>query len=330
MGYALSPDPGHYSGVLAVDVRGFSEHTDAGQDTIVRLLPEILEQAAERANIRDLMQENRFRAFRGDGYLIGIDPRSVSAVVENFFDALQAELRRRRAELRSLDVEIRLRTSLHLGPVQPFDQLISDSPTGTVTVEAVRMVDAPQLRALLDRSDPAVTMVAVALSDEVIKHVVGAGHTERRATEFVPTPVRIEEKDFTGFGHLRVPVPSGDLLKNGLLNHLDRSDPADAPGGQQSNESPPSNAPAANSFPGSANNATQARDIGGGVRGRSAHAESGGIAVQGNGNTTSRGDIDQSTNKQEFSGQFNTRGDANFGPSSGQRITGAHQETTDE
>ncbi|MBE9375367.1 hypothetical protein IQ251_13015 [Saccharopolyspora sp. HNM0983] len=319
MGHESSPDPGQYSGVLAVDVRGFSKHHDAAQGTIVRTLPEVLNQAAVRANITDFLQENRFRAFRGDGYLIGIEPSSVRAVVDRYFDSLQAELRRRRTELQAVGVQMRMRASLHLGPLQAFDEHLADSPAGTVPVEAMRMIDAPQLRALLDRSDPEVTMVAVAVSDDVMKHVIRGGRTVRRATEFVAAPLRIAEKDFSGTGHLRVPTLSGDLLSSGLLGEADEPDPAEEPGPAETAQHSPT-APVTNFVGGPVTNANQARDIEGGVHMPSVHAETGGTAAMGN--------IDQSTNKQENSGQFTTQGDANFGSSSGRRSNRPHHDTT--
>ncbi|MCX2729482.1 hypothetical protein OOZ19_04470 [Saccharopolyspora sp. NFXS83] len=310
---------GHYTGILAIDVRRFSSHNDVKQRKIVDLLPTVLSESSERAGIAGLMRDNVFRAFRGDGYLIGFNPDLMVAVVDKFFDSLQAELRRRSAELRSAAIELRIRASLHLGPVQSFNILVSDSPSGTVMVETGRMVDAEPVRALLDNSDPKVTLVAAVLSEEVMKQVVESGRTARQPSEFVPAPLRVEAKDYAGKGYLRVPVPSGDLLTSGLLHGQPE------PSIEAADQSVASSGPASNSFTGYADKVIQARDVGGGIHDHSAYAD-GGIAVHGNGNVTAGGDIDKSDNKQEFSGQFNTQGDSNFGPSSGRRIRSNHDQ----
>lgn len=301
---------GDYTGILAVDVHGFGQHkTDRQQQTIVKVLAEVMQQAAIRTGLRDPW-EGRFRAFRGDGYLMGIPPELVAVVVDGFFDALQAELRRRAPQLRSDEITLRLRASLHLGAVQAFDALLQDSPTGKVMIDTNRMVDAEPVKALLDHSDPTVTHVAVVLSESVIKDVVDRGLTIRKTSEFVRAPLQVEAKDYSGVGYLRVPVPSGDLLSSGLLvGQPEPQDEATTEAGSPRVQ---------NSFSGRADNVVQTqhmRDL----TANSARSDSS-TAVSGIGHIVARRDIDQSQNKQEFSGHFYTQGDSNFGQSSGRRI----------
>ncbi|GAA4855394.1 hypothetical protein [Saccharopolyspora rosea] len=307
---------GEYQGMLAVDVRHFSRHDDVQQRMIAEeLLPDVLQRAASRAGFAELWHGRRFRAFRGDGYLLGFHPDLAAAVVDRFFDSLQAELRRRTGEFRSVGVELRLRASLHLGPVQSFNALLADSPSGKVMVDAGRMVDAEPVRSLLDRSDPDVTLVASVLSRAVMEHVVEAGQSTRRPSEFVEAPLRVEAKEYAGTGYLRVPAPSGELLSAGLL----QSQPT-------SRDSASSGAPEAgvdagtfNALPGNAGVAVQAAHVEGGVQDNQVHGVSGGVVAGGNGSVSIGHGVDQSSHKQEFSGQFNTQGDSNFGPSSGRR-----------
>lgn len=301
-------------GILAVDVRRFSKHNDVQQRTIVDLLPDILQQAAERAGLTALWGDNVFRAFRGDGYLLGMSPNLVSAVVDRFFDSLQNELRRRSTGLRSSGVELRVRTSLHLGSVESFDALLTDSPTGRIMVDVNRMVEAPPVRALLDNSDPKVTFVASVLSRTVMEDVVEAGRTARQPSEFIEAPLHVEAKDYSGKGYLRVPALSGDLLRFGLL--WGQPEPA-VDEGKSAPHQPA--AQVSNAMSGHAGNATLARDVQGGISHGLVRDMVSGVSVTGNGNVTAGGDVDQSSTKQEFSGEFRTRGDSNFGPSSGRR-----------
>lgn len=306
---------GEYTGILAVDVRSFSKHNNAQQKTIVELLPDVIKQATSRVGIAELWDEHVFRAFRGDGYLIGFHPDLASAVVDRFFDSLQNELRRRSGEFRAAEIELRLRTSVHLGPVQSFNALIEDSPSGKFMVDTGRMVDAEPVRALLDHSDPNVTFVASVLSRAVMEQVVEAGLTTRQPSEFVEAPLQVEAKEYSGTGYLRVPAPSGELLSLGLLRTQPEPE-SESTTAQRSDLG----APTSNTFSGSAENAMQAGTVHGGVHNNSTRDVSGGIAVSGSGSVNVGGDIDQSSGKQDFSGTFLTQGDSNFGPSSGRRI----------
>jgi hypothetical protein len=298
---------GQYIGVLAVDVREFSKYNNDQQKTIVALLPEILQQAAMRARVEQLWQQNEFRAPRGDGYLVGFSPDLLSAVVDKFFDALQVELRLNSPRFRGLGIEVRLRAAVDLGPVHAFDADVTDSPTGNVMVNATRLADTREVRALLENSDPVVTFVATAVSQAVMKDVVSAGRTVRRPSEFVKTPLRVPGKGYSEVGYLRVPAPSGELLRSGLL--FDE---------RTSKESP-----AAISKTDDTDNRSQetsfeaGRDVSGDVQQRSVRDVSGGVSVTGDNNVTAG--RDQTMHNQDFSGTFLTGADANFGPASGRR-----------
>lgn len=315
---------GEYTGILAVDVRHFSRHNDVQQETIAeQLLPDILERAASRADVAKVWQGSRFRAFRGDGYLLGFHPDLLAAVVDRFFDSLQAELRRRAGDFRAAEVELRLRASLHIGPAQSFDALVVDSsgvdsPSGKVMVDTGRMVDAAPVRSLLDHSDPNVTLVASVLSREVMEHVVEAGLTTRKPSEFVEAPLQVESKEYTGTGYLRAPVPSGQLLSSGLLHGQPTEQ---SPAGRSAQESDVDELEISNVLLGTAGNTVQTRNVHGGIHDSSVRDVSGGVAATSNSSISVGRDIDQSTHmpEQEFSGQFHTSGDSNFGPSSGRR-----------
>lgn len=306
---------GRYTGIMAVDVRRFSAHDDFQQGKIADLLLEVLRQAADRAAIPELLREEVFRAFRGDGYLVGFDPELAPQVVDRYCEALQEELRSRAGGLRAFGIELRLRVSLHLGPVGSFDSLLQDSPSGQAMVESGRMVDAAPVRALLDHSDPEVTLVAAVLSEEVMKHVVGAGRTARRPSEFVAAPLEIAAKDYSGTGFLRVPAPSGELLRSGLLQCLpeqDEPEPAAEP-------DPVPASPVHNEVRGTAGNVVQAGHVRGGIHDHSMRADNGGTTVRGEGNAVAGRDVDQSSREQTFSGKFRGGGDLNLGDGSGRR-----------
>lgn len=311
MGPMLEEDStavGRYIGVLAVDVLQFSRHNNDQQKTIAALLPELLEGAANRAGVEHLWQQNEFLAPRGDGYLVGFRRNLLSAVVDKFFDALQVELRLNSPRFRTLGIEVRLRAAVDLGPVQAFDASVTDSPAGKVMVNAARLADAQEVRMLLENSDPAVTFVALAVSQSVMTDVISAGRTVRQPSEFVETSLRVPGKGYSEVGYLRVPAPSGELLRSGLLFEECVADESPA-AAQEADDTVTAEGNQEASF--------VARDVSGDVQQRSVGEVSGGVSVTGDHNVTAGGN--QTTHNQEYSGTFLTGADANFGPGSGRR-----------
>ncbi|WP_231648533.1 hypothetical protein [Saccharothrix sp. NRRL B-16348] len=276
-----------YVGMLVVDVRHFSKHNNAQQRIIVERLPEILRKVTERTDLASLWEQHQFRAFRGDGYVVGFARDLVGLVVDRFFDALQGELRRQSGQFRAVGVELRVRTSLHLGPVASFDSLLADSPSGRVMVDANRMVDAAAVRALLDNSDPEATFVASVLSRSVMEDVVEAGATARRPSEFVEAPLDVTAKEYSGRGYLRVPAPSGDLLRHGLLGRQPEKPPVDEDRVEARSEGVENRV--SNHVSGPASDVVQARDVRGGIHQNSARDITKNIEVTGNNNTTAGG-----------------------------------------
>lgn len=309
--------PGEYLGVLVVDAEKFGAHDDVQQKKLTSLVPRVLEKAALRSNMGALWNERRFPASRGDGYLFGFDPALLGKLVDVYLDALQSELRSRARGLRTEGMVLRLRASVHVGPLQEFDHLLTDSPAGKVMVDTHRVVDAPQVRALLEQSDPDVTFLGASVSEAVMEHVVRAGHSARRPSEFVAAPLEVVGKDYRGTGYLRVPVPSGDLLVHGLLHGQpeEHEEPVDT------SAAPPSGT-TTNTTDDVSGKAWQSHDVGSIVdRSVTTGGSSSAVgSVTGHGNTVAGRDLDQSSGKQEFSGNFGMGGDGNFGPSSGRRV----------
>ncbi|WIM95552.1 hypothetical protein ACTOB_007669 [Actinoplanes oblitus] len=218
--------------IMVVDTVKFSRHNDPQQDELAVLIPEVLEEACDRAGLEDLWAARQFPDSTGDGYLIGFAPGFLIRVVDRYFDALQEALRARVPRLRARNMRLRLRLSLDVGPARRLGDPRVGSPVGAAMIGTHRLVDARPLRALLEHSDPDVTLLAVALSDRVMTDVVAAGHTRRHvASEFAPCRLDIAEKDFSATAHLYVPALSGDILRHGLLGVLDRptTDPEPAP-----------------------------------------------------------------------------------------------------
>ncbi|MGH8877900.1 MAG: hypothetical protein ACRD0P_11240 [Stackebrandtia sp.] len=218
--------------IMVVDSKGFSRYKDTQQSILASAIPDVLERAGERCGVPQLWGERRFPDSTGDGYIVGFDQRYLPYVVHGYLDALQAELHElNHHKLIGNGMSLRLRLSLNLGPVEQLQDVRLDSPVGTTMIDTHRLVDCDPLRGLLTRSDEKVTMLAAALSEQVMETVVRGGYSGRQESEFVPTVVTVEGKDFTGTAYLRVPAPSGDLLLSGLL---ETQKPEQPPGGEPS------------------------------------------------------------------------------------------------
>jgi class 3 adenylate cyclase len=222
-----------YRAVLVVDTKGFGGHSDRGQAVLAQEIPGVLALAFEHAGLAHVWRDALFPHGTGDGFGLGFATRHLPAVVMRLFDTLQDVLAERDARSAgSGHARMRMRASLNVGPVLAPGGGSAAAVGGTV-ITTHRLLDAPEVRDLLTRSDPGQTFLAVALSERVYEDVV--------LTEYAPLPPslliarQVAVKEYSGIVRLYVPRPSGDLLRHGL-----GSDSGPAP-----KAAPPSRLPAA-------------------------------------------------------------------------------------
>ncbi|MGW5744984.1 hypothetical protein [Amycolatopsis sp. NPDC003861] len=219
-----------YRALLVVDTKGFGSNPGATQAMVSAAIPDVLSQAFARAGLRDVWETALFPHGTGDGYGLGFDPRFLPAVVTRFFDELQAVLAERDARLRSVarSVRLRMRAALNVGPIlEPAPGTTSAAAIGSTVITTHRLLDAAPVRAVLERSDPDETFLAVALSQRVFEDVLAGRYATLPASKLVPADVRI--KEYRGTVHLYIPNPSGDLLRHGLGRHEEEPAEAEVP-----------------------------------------------------------------------------------------------------
>ncbi|RSM46643.1 hypothetical protein DMA12_10380 [Amycolatopsis balhimycina DSM 5908] len=206
-----------YRAVLAVDTQGFGNNSDLGQALLSGDILEVLAVAFTRAGLAHVWRNALFPHTTGDGVCIGFEPRHLPAVVTRFFDTLQDVLADRELRRRTpgRHARLRMRAGLHVGPVLAADpQRGSAAAIGSAVVATHRILDAPAVRTLLDRSDPEQTFLSVAFSERVFDDVVATGYARLPSSSLVPSRVRI--KEYAASVYLYVPRPSGDLLRHGF------------------------------------------------------------------------------------------------------------------
>jgi hypothetical protein len=134
-------------------------------------------------------------------------------LIDPLLTALQEELTLANNGAAAGAAPLRMRMSVHVGPLTASDiGRISDG-SGAARVAAHRLVDAPAVKALLVRSTAA-TCVAGIISERVVEDVVRSGFTATGIDHYVPVTVRLKELDSVAY--LRVPEATGDLLVRGL------------------------------------------------------------------------------------------------------------------
>lgn len=202
-GGALPP----YRAVLVVDAAGFSQLSSAHQAEIGAAIMPVLEAAFTRAGLADEWSGRRFRprAHTGDGYIVGLRPETLPRLLHPFLRDLQDELRERDARRLSGRPRLRLRASIHVGPLP--DQGRWTDGLGKPMTETHRLLDSAQARQALSDAHEEVTFLAAIVSRRVFEDVVEAGFTALHPSQFEEVLAR-SKSGFAECAYLHVPLPS--------------------------------------------------------------------------------------------------------------------------
>ncbi|MER5354330.1 hypothetical protein ABT093_28875 [Kitasatospora sp. NPDC002551] len=213
-----------YRGIVAVDAKDFTGHPAVEHGAISRAIPELLRQSFEQAGLSEVWLDRRFPASTGDGYVFGFDPGWMPFVIHPWLHTLQELLGEFKVHTVGT-VAIRLRVSLHLGPLPDGGGEFDGN--GTPRNDTHRLLDSRPVKAVLADAKASVTHVAAILSDRCYQDAVESGYTGRHPDHFIEVPATVEGKRFDQRAWLYVPAPSGNLYDRRLLD-----DPA-ATGDQQ-------------------------------------------------------------------------------------------------
>ncbi|WP_051386396.1 hypothetical protein [Actinokineospora inagensis] len=206
-----------YRALLVVDVKGFGGVESRNHAEITERVPLILRAAFQRCGLGDDWDEKRFGFTTGDGYAAGFPSTLLPRLLKPLLQALQDELDYR-DRVRADPVPLRMRVSVNVGPVTDTGEGLISEGSGTARVETHRLLDAEPVKALLARSGPNTRVVAV-VSARAFHDAVAGGYTDEPRELYVPAPVAV--KELTDLAYLRVPSPTGDLLREGFLPRTD-------------------------------------------------------------------------------------------------------------
>ncbi|MGX7825836.1 hypothetical protein ACTG9Q_12150 [Actinokineospora sp. 24-640] len=227
-----------YTAILVVDVMDFSGRPGRDHARVTESIPSVLRQAFRRAGMSEHWDDNKFEFGTGDGYVVGFRPAVLPFLLNPFLPALQEELFYRNKVAAETDQgqPLRMRVTVHVGPMTSSSANPLSEGSGAARVEAYRLIDAQPVRDLLTRSSAA-TCVAAIVSARVFADAVQPGFTGEDPELYIRAPVEV--KSYEGTAYLRVPAPSGGLLAEGFRTTTPEDDaiaaPGDAPVAEQHN-----------------------------------------------------------------------------------------------
>lgn len=195
-----------YRAVVAVDARDFSSLDGNGMAEVNEDVLLLLSQAMSAVGL-DSWEERYFGQHTGDGYVAGVDPEHLPALVSCLPHALRGVLS---GHQRPDGIPLQLRLSVHVGP-------LPDSGIGGPMVETHRLLDDARLRGLLSRATPELTPLAMIVSERAYEDVFRNGCVTDGAgpKEFAHCLVRV--KSFEKPAWLHVPGLDWGLADPELL-----------------------------------------------------------------------------------------------------------------
>lgn len=206
-----------YRAVVAVDARDFSSLDSDGMATVNEDVLLLLSKAMSAVGLGS-WEKRYFAQHTGDGYVAGVDPEHLPALVSCLPRALNNVLR---GHPRPDGRPLQLRLSVHVGP-------LPDSGIGDPMVETHRLLDDARLRGLLSRATPELTSLAMIVSERAYEDVFRSGCLTNGAQKEEFTHCLVRVKSFEKPAWVHVPGLDWGLADPELLLTKPSQTPTDA------------------------------------------------------------------------------------------------------
>ncbi|RMB85442.1 hypothetical protein [Streptomyces shenzhenensis] len=197
-----------YFGLLAVDAKDSTRLPSVQHAPLSRTITEIIYRGLEFAGLGEMRRE--FECNTGDGLAFGFDPSWLPLVISPFADVLDTLLQRHNT---GADPHIRLRMSIHVGPVPVASGTAGDGNAAPRS-EAHRLLDCEATRRWLADAGEDGTPLVVIVSDAVHRAAVLGGYCAVPPSRFTEVRAEVAGKGFTQTAWMYVPSPSGGLLSH--------------------------------------------------------------------------------------------------------------------
>lgn len=210
-----------YRAVLAVDARNFSALDSKHMQRVNADIPQLLSQALSASNVSARWEQRMFGQHTGDGYVAGMDPEVLPALVGCFPDALRTALARRRIETPA-EPPLQLRVSIHVGPLPA-------SGLGVPMVHTHRLLDDEALRTVLNRANPEITNTVVIISQRVYEDVFESGCVNGSGVPGQFTQHLAKAKKFQQPAWIHIPGFDWSLADPDIFEPVDAAPQAEEP-----------------------------------------------------------------------------------------------------
>jgi hypothetical protein len=145
----------------------------------------------------------------GDGAILLFPPAVLARLVDPFLGRLSAALLRHEQHRLASNPVVRLRVSVHAGPVPP-----RRLRGGNALIDANRLLNSQAVRQALEAAKATDTLVAGVLSETAYRRCVHGGYTPQLTpVHFLQATARVSDKpDFEAPCHLHVPGMTGAAI----------------------------------------------------------------------------------------------------------------------
>ncbi|MFE1947082.1 hypothetical protein [Streptomyces massasporeus] len=175
--------------LLVVDMKEYSQIPEAKMAPARTDLDDILATVFAQSRIEDITPLDSAYKDRGDGAIFVLPARHAARLVDPFLGYLGQALERYDQTRLASAPRIRLRASVHVGPLTPPEH------RGDAAVDACRLVDSDAVRDALTAALDHHTLLAAAVSDTVFRRTVRAGRTPAlRERQFLKATARVDGK----------------------------------------------------------------------------------------------------------------------------------------
>ncbi|MEU8087844.1 hypothetical protein AB0B57_30055 [Micromonospora sp. NPDC049101] len=218
-----------YRAVLAVDAKGFTDLPGSTHENVSRTIHRLVGDAMRDAGLDAEWSSPDFYGPTGDGLAVGLPTRILPYLVHPFPAMLQNRLDDHRRQHPG-EEPLRLRVSLHVGPLPTDSAAVGQGGNGTARNETHRLLDSGVVKSALTEAKPRITLVAMIVSDRVFHDVISAGYSGLHPDHFVDVEARVEGKAFAQRAWLHLPAPSG-AWPVGRMNEAEPASESQSPPG---------------------------------------------------------------------------------------------------
>nr|GID89634.1 hypothetical protein Ade03nite_85580 [Actinoplanes derwentensis] len=181
-----------------MDAKDFTKLPGSVHEETSAAIKTVVGNAMRDAGLEEDWSAPYFFGDTGDGFAAGLPTRILPSLIDPFPMLLQERLAKFRDD-RPGEEPLRLRVSLHVGPL-PVDPAASSSTgNGTARNDTHRLLDADVIKGALRDVSPEIALVAMIISDRVYDDVVRGRYAGLHPDHFVPVTARVTGKTLDQF-----------------------------------------------------------------------------------------------------------------------------------